>query len=169
MKLFTTICMFSIFFSSVNSQHNIPQEIEQTLSRLEYAFNTSDTRNLKYVLPTSLRMRIEDSSYSIITDKYVMDKLHRYLAEKDSLKFKFTHAIKSEMDGKHTSGILPDLRFYGKGNVKETVYIASGKLFYVSKGNHENVEITVFIAGGVVGIDISRQPRGQVFFTSPYN
>jgi hypothetical protein len=170
MKYLAAACIFILSISTAYTQHGLPQQVEQTLSRLEYAFNTSDTKDLQWVLPTSLRMRIEDSVFTNITDKYVMEMLHRYLAEKDSLEFKFTGSLMSEVDGKHTSGILPDMRFYGGGNViKETVYIASGKLYYMSDGHHDNVEITVFIVGGVVGIDISRTPRGTAFFTSPYN
>lgn len=170
MKILTIAGIITLCLSTAQAQHGLPQGTEQTLWRLEQAFNTNDTRDLKWVLPASIRMRIEDSSFSAITDAYVMEMLHRYLAEKDSLEFKFTGALISEVDARHTSGLLTDIRFMGRGGITETVYIATGKLFYGGADRREHVEVTVFLLGAsIAGIDISRTPRGTVFFTSPYN
>lgn len=161
------LCILSASISQ--AQHGLPQEVEQTLSRLEIVFNSGNTRELKWVLPSAIRMRIEDSVYAIITDIYVMKILHSYLAGKDSREFKFTGALISEVDGRHTSGVMPDLRMFGRGKGKEPLYIATGKLNFMGNGMPASVVVTVYIAAGIVGIDISQKPRGAAFFISPYN
>jgi hypothetical protein len=106
-----------------------------------------------------------------------MEKLHRYLASKDSLQFKFTGELLTEVDGRHTSGLTPEMKFYGRGTaIKQTIYIGTGTLYYVSDGHHEKVEVTAYLVEKpenrkqkqLAGLDISRTPRGSAYFTAPY-
>ncbi len=169
MKYVAAVFILALSFSTAYAQHGLPQGAEETLSRLEQFFNTGDTRNFQMHLPSGIRMRVEDSVYALITDVYIVDVLQRYLAGKDSLEFKFSGALADEVDSRHTSGILTDIR-YANGEVKEAVYVGTGKLYYTSAGSREKAYITVWLAGGgLSALDISKKPRGAVFFTSPYN
>ncbi len=169
MKNFAATVILALSFTTAYAQHGFPQYVEETMSRVEEVFNTADMKNLRLHLPSGMRMRIEETEYPVATDVFVLEQLQNFLAGKESLKFKFTGGLEDEVDARHTSGVVTEIRF-AKGQPKETIYVGTGELSYMNDGQPGKAGITVWLRGGaLVGLDISSTPRGMVFFTSPYN
>ncbi|MGE5315652.1 MAG: DUF4783 domain-containing protein [Acidobacteriota bacterium] len=169
MKWFITASFLLIVSSGALAQHGLPQGSEQTLARIEAAFQKGDMHDLNQYMETTVKMRLDDTVYTAITDVYARQILNDYLQAKKSVEFRFTAATSDnfliERSSTYSPGGKTEDVTVQKPGVRPATCIGTGMLSFEGNGGRVNVPVNVWLHGPMIyALDISKNSQATVFF-----